>query len=213
MTKRPTTDPALYASLFPRSVSKSEKRKFRILKGAIACYATLGVERTTYEAIATKSKSSRTLILHYFPERAELLKLVFQFIRADMQKSAIGTIELAKTPEEQLTGYIQSCFDWLHEKPLYWTVWMLLFYYSGVRRELKQMHSELTAMGHDRILVMISALASNKNEAAGGLALRAKTLQALITGALIAVHSETLSLQRDQFVQQTINDCFRIATG
>lgn len=201
----------LYANLFPRTISKSEKRKIQILEAAITCYASLGIDNTTYEHIASKCKASRTLLIHYFPDRDTLSKLAIRYIRADMQNDAVKAIQKAATPEKQLSAYVQSTFDWVKHKPSYFTVWMLFFYYCGVHKDYKAMHTELAAMGHERIQVMIQAMHGNRS--VKNLEQRAKSLQALITGALTCVHVENFPLDRKAFSEQVIKDCLRIAKG
>ena len=204
---------ALFASIFPRVVSKAERRKIQILEATIECFATRGIDSTAYELIAKKCGASRTLIIHYFPNRQELEMLAIQYIRADMQKAAVEAIQKAKTPEKRLEAYVQSTFDWTKEKPSFMTVWLLFFYYCGVRPEFKAMHTKLTTMGHERIIALMEGLPENKRAQKKDISLRAKTLQALITGGLVAVQAEYLSMPRSAFVAQTIHDCLRIAKG
>jgi len=204
---------ALLASLFPRPVSRAEKRRIQILEAAIACYATHGIEDTTYERIAAKCKASRTLIIHYFPDRDDLIRLVFQYIRADMQQAAVEAIQSAKTPEKILLAYVQSTFDWIAKKPDYNAAWMLSYYHCARKKDFKALYTEMTSMGHRRIQAMLSELKGNERVTTGELALRAKSLQSLLTGALVTLSTEDLPLDRATFIKRITQDCLKIAHG
>lgn len=204
---------ALLASLFPRTVSKAEKRQIEILEGVIACYATHGIEDTTYERIAAKCKASRTLIIHYFPNRDDLSRLVFQYVRADMQRFAIEAIQKVKSPEKRLAAYIQSTFDWIEQKPDYNAAWILSYYQCSRKKDFKALYTEMTSMGHRRIQAMLAELKGNERTSSAELALRAKSFQALLTGACVTLSTEDLTLDRSAFLKRITQDCLKIAHG
>ncbi len=201
------------STLFPRVISRSEKRRVQILEGAIACYASHGIEDTTYERIAAHCKVSRTLIIHYFPDRDDLIKLVFQYVRGDMQHAAINAIESAKEPEKRLIAYVQSTFDWIAAKPEFNSAWILSYYHCARKKDFRALYTEVTSMGHRRIQALIAALKGNERLAKAELSLRAKSLQALLTGSLVIVSTEDLTVDRSAFLKRIIQDCLRVAYG
>lgn len=204
-------DEALYASLFPRTLNRSEKRKMQILHSAVAVYASVGIQAATYEDIAKHCDVSRTLILHYFPDKEDLLRLVMQFVRADMQESAVQAIQSASDPQAQLEAYIRSTFAWIRKKPDYATVWLLFYYLCGIRPQYKQMHTELAEMGHRRISAMLSEMTPGSRKGSKALGLRAKSIQMQITGALVEAHTEDGRYEFSDLVEATVSACLRLA--
>jgi TetR/AcrR family transcriptional regulator, transcriptional repressor of bet genes len=211
--KTEATHSPLFASIFPRTMTRVEKRKIEILKATIHCYARLGLEQTTYEHIARRCGVSRTLVIHYFPERDELTRLAIRYVRADMQEAAINALAKAPTAVQSLSEYVRSTFRWIAKKPDYFSVWLMFYYLCGVREDFKQMHTELAQMGHDRIATLIALIVSHKGEPSKAIKLRAKSLQSLMTGALVTMHVENLSLDPKEYIDEVVQQCQRIAGG
>ena len=75
------------------------------------------------------------------------------------------------------------------------------------------MHSELTEMGKQRIMGLLQQFPENRKVSVEELGLRAKYLQAMITGTIVVMHSENLSVDQHAFVETYVESCVRAAKG
>src|SRR3954470_13461828 len=107
--------------------SKGNQRQIHIAKAAIDLLTTKGLEGFSFEALAKKSKTHRSLIYHYFPTYSELLLFVSAMIRYNYQKFVLDQMTEAKTAKGILTKYIQSALLWVDEAPKEASVWLLYF--------------------------------------------------------------------------------------
>lgn len=177
--------------LFPRKPSKSQQTKLRILEAAIHSYVKFGIERTTYEKLAELTGVTRPLIMRYFPDKNEIFKLAMQYIRTEMQQSAVGAIAFAgPSNEKRIEAYVHSTFDWLEKKPKHARVWLLFYYYCGIRAEQLAVNSALVEAGHARITSLLEAGKKEGVFHARDSKGAAKAIQIQITGALLALLTE-----------------------
>lgn len=212
MAKRPPKiDPALYGDVLPRTLSKSERRRLEILEAAIACYATIGLDNTTYERIAEKVGISRSLVNQYFPQKELLSEQVMRYIRVSLQKLALDAVGAAGTPEEQLAGLVESTFKWVKEYDTYVKVWILFYYYCTINDRFKRINTELVQVGHDRITSLLAAINAGKQVAPETLRARAKTIQVVFTGALVSAVTETLPMPAKELAAGTVKLCLELA--
>lgn len=203
------TKQQLYASLFPVNLSKSQQRQVQIIEAAIECFASKGVDATTYDHISAKCGASRTLVIHYFPERDQMTLAVFKYIRAQMQQYSVNALNMATTPQAQLKLYVESVFDWSLAYPTHFKVWLLIYYYCGINPNFKTLHTELASMGHKRIQAMLKQIRSVTKS--GSIEIDAKLIQFFITGAAVSINAENLRLSRKAVISQTVRRCLEIA--
>lgn len=175
-----------YNLLFPGQIQRSQKTKFHILEAAIESYVTVGIEKTTFDRLAVNAGVTRPLVMRYFPDRDELFKLVIQFIRENLQQMAIQAMAKQTSPTSILKAYVQSTFDWIEQFPKHAKVWLLFYYYCGIRSDLLKINSELVVAGHQRITLLIEAGKKQGTFKVKDASICAKNIQNLITGSLLS---------------------------
>lgn len=200
---RNTLEATIAIDLFEPRLSKSQRTRLRILEAAIACYATTGFEGATYDRIAKKAKTSRPLVMHYYPDRDELLLEAIKFVRANFQRVAIEAAKAAG-PGEALAGYVASTFDWIEKFHSHAVTWILFYYGCAIRPKWNEINTELVRIGHARISMIIGEK---------GLGVRAKRIQLIITGALISALTEELPVSLPAFRKSTLELCRAVARG
>ena len=200
----------IYQELFPKQLSKSDKRKIEIIEGAIRAYASVDFDSISFDAVATPAKTSRKLVQHYFPDKNELFETSMKLIRAQFQVLAVEAISKAQTPKAQIEEYIRSTFYWAKSQPLHTKAWMLFFQICAQKPKFKNMHAELTKMGEQRIMAMISNLKKSEKIAANELLNVAKNIQRLITGGLIEVCTERNIEDVELVQEQVVKACMML---
>lgn len=208
-----TSDPlkaVILSEIFPPEPSKAQRRRLQIVEAAIESFAEVGIEKSTYERLAKRIKVSRPLIIHYFPDRDDLVETTLKFIRARFQRLAVDALSRAEGPEAKLKAYVEATFDWIARYDKHAKVWLLFYFYCGVDGDFKAMNTELARMGEERIAALIVGLRA-KSLPKAELLWRAKQIQIFVTGALIAAGTETPSIPMKSFVQKTVARCLAIA--
>ena len=209
MSKSTSEITAVYSELFAYVPSRAQKRMLQIVKGAIKCYASLGIEGTTYDRIAKTCKISRPLIQHYFKDRNEIFEMAMKYIRMQGQQAVVAACKDKVVPREKLAAYIEAHFNWLKKKPSHWELFKIFYYYCGSDPGARILNTQLVGMGHDRITAFLSEGAAAGDFAKDDLSRRAKDIQVLLTGALLMVSIENLDDAR--FRAQIVASCLRIA--
>lgn len=207
MPKKAPLHRSVMDELFPPRQSKSQERKIQILEAAIKSYTTDGVEKTTPGRIAELCKISRPLVLHYFPDSGMLFEVVVKYIRARFQELAIQAIQAKTAPTEQLTAYVDSTFEWAETSPRHAKVWLLFFYYCSIQPKHHALHSELVSMGHQRIQALLEQGCQEGEFKCGNPRVAAKMIQVAISGALLAVLTETSPIMPRQLRAETLRVC------
>ncbi len=208
--KTKLSTPTLYKSLLSKESSKAERTKVQIIEAAIHCYATIGMDNTTYEKVATQSKVTRPLVIHYFPDYDSLALAAFRYIRANMQEFAVKAIQSHQTPVEQFSAYVESVFQWTEKYEKHFKVWLLFYYFCGIFPRYNENHTELVTIGHQRIAILISQLRKNNLDQAE-LMKRAKVIQMLITGAMVSCGVEKIPYSMKEFTEAVTEECLQIA--
>ncbi len=199
----------IYQELFPKKLSKSDKRKIEIIEGAIRAYAIVDFNSVSFDDIAKPAKTSRKLVQHYFPEKQELFETSMKLIRAQFQVQAVEAISKAQSPLDQFKEYVRSTFYWAKNQPQHAKAWMLFFMVCSQTPKFKKMHLELTKMGEQRIIAVISSLKLKRTLELNEASYIAKTIQRLITGGLIEVcteaHVEDIELVQEQVLRACLD--------
>jgi len=197
----------IYLSLFNVVPTKAQERQIKIIEAAVEDFASLGIEKTTYESVAKRSKVSRPLVHHYFPDKEVLIERAITYVRANFQSFVVKAIQGKEKADDQLNAYIVSTFDWLKRYPNHVKVWLLFYYYCGVNPKYRKLNSDLVDIGHKRIEAMLELGRVQKRFVVKNGPETVKLIQLLVTGGLLAGCTENADLKVLQ--SQVIHGCNR----
>lgn len=120
-------------------LTKGEKTARRIFEAAAECIASLGIEKTSITEIAKRAKTSRGLVAHYCPKKDNLLQQVIFWIRsqaqAQIEADGVGG------PKEKILYQMRANYEFFTAKPHYYMCYMLLYYYSGIREDFREINT------------------------------------------------------------------------
>lgn len=180
------------ADLFAPLPSKKQRRMLQMIEAAITSYATLGVDGTTYESVATLCGVTPPLVHNYFKSKKKLLEMAARYIRLNMQKMAIAAIAVETEPDRQLDAYVRSVFEWLERYPSHALVWYLFLYQCGFEKGFRKTNGEFVAQGRARLTALLAAGAERGQFHPQDFVQAATAIQVHLTGALVTVESEGL---------------------
>ncbi|QLY24627.1 TetR/AcrR family transcriptional regulator [Bdellovibrio sp. KM01] len=211
-----STQRQIYSELFPRELSKADKRRLEILEGAIKAYSAVSYEHVSFDDVAIPAKTSRRLVSHYFPDKEALFETTMKLIRGQYQAAVIAAFSQSNDPEVQFSEYVRSAVAWAHEQPVNLRAWILFFMVSSQQERYRKLHENLTNMGADRIVSFIQLQTSaGKREKLNPEDLRfaAKSVQRIITGAIIEICSERVKSEYKQVEQDAVRAAKMIVAG
>lgn len=172
----------LLAELFEFKARKGDFKKKEIILATIDCIAELGVEHTTYEAIAQRINTRRAHVAYYFKDKKQLVIACVRYIIGNYQQVLLENLKNAKGGQGLLMAYIEGPFLWARQYPPQLSVMLLFYYMCLVRPELKKLHEKIRSGGMERIQFI---LVNHMNFSAQDAGILAKMIQNMISGSII----------------------------
>ncbi|MDZ4663228.1 MAG: TetR/AcrR family transcriptional regulator [Pseudomonadota bacterium] len=191
--------------------SKAQQRQIQIVHAALKIIAKEGADRMTFDLLAKKCKVTRQLIIHYFPNREDLLKWGARFVRAHMQQYAVERLSKHPSSKDQLIAYTRSTFEWTRENPNYAKFWAYYYYICGLKKDFQKSNSELVAMGHQRIFALLEVAYKKGESKIKPSVVNSKLIQNIITAGLLSLTTENYDDIQKKIEDWTVQGVLRIA--
>jgi AcrR family transcriptional regulator len=205
METAPSIDSSIY-ELFEFKPRKGDLKKMEIVLAAIKCIATIGFEKTTYEAIAKRIGTRRAHVAYHFKDKENIFEACIKFIMASYQQTSIKHIETAKDGLEMLVNYTEAPFIWAEENPHQLSVMLLFYYLCTVDEKYQELHANIRATGAQRIEFILTKRLT-KNIPLKEARPMAKSIQNLVSGAIMDVtttKNKSLKAAKQQVKEQVL---------
>ena len=171
---------------------KGFQRKLLIIQSAIHCVATVGLENTTYDAVAKLAKMQRSHVAYYFKNFDELISTMIRFVILSAQEITIERLLAANTPPERVEAVVQAAFLQAERYPKHGCVLTLLWSLGSRETSYRRFNTEIRTQGCERIEALIELILS---QAGTPDRLRAhflaKAIQSMVYGYLLEYYSTT----------------------
>ncbi len=135
------TNDSIIFNLFDYTPSKGDLKKLEITRAAIECLAEVGIEKTTFEAIAQKIGTRRAHVAYHFPEKHKIFLSAVKYVLSNFQELISASVNRGETNKEKLTNYVNASFDWMEQYPEQVTVLMLMFYLCALEHDFMDYYS------------------------------------------------------------------------
>ncbi len=182
---------------------KGERTAKRIFEAAAECIADLGIERTSITEIAKRAKTSRALIARYLPKKADLLLEVIRHISFE------GTPGMEDLPAsapaiKKILHSIERNFLFFSHNPHYYSCFVLLYYFSGVRDDLRKLNNDIYRHFIDRTALYLSDFSKEKRRRWNHEDIQAlsESIYSELEGALLSYFSMIESRHRAKFLKR-----------
>lgn len=183
MTNVQELDPTFY-ELFEFKPRKGDLKKIEIILAAIDCMATIGYEKTTYEAIAKRIGTRRAHVAYHFKDKADIFEASIKYINASYQQTSIQQMEAATDGLQMLINYTEAPFIWAKENPSQLAVMLLFYYLCTIDEKYRLFHAQLRKKGAERIQYILTNKLSTPIDQELAPAM-AKTIQNLMSGTIL----------------------------
>lgn len=150
MNQHDGLDPVFF-SLFEFRPTKGDLKKLDIIKATIECLSTIGIEKTTYEAIAQKVGTRRAHIAYHFNDKKLIFIAVIKFIMITYQENLLTQMKETTSGKKMILQYIEGFFQWARNYPEHVTVMLLLYYHCQLDEDFLDLHHELRNKGYQRL--------------------------------------------------------------
>src|SRR5689334_19026745 len=157
MSMRKSVDPLVF-QLFDVAPRKGDLRKIAIIKSAIDCIATSGIENLSLETVGKRLGIGRAHVGYYFKTVSQIIDLVIQYIMANAQKITVEKVSAAKTPKGMLDAMVEAAFEWAHDFPEQASVYMLFFYYCTNDASKREVQKTIRQTGAARIEAILEKM-------------------------------------------------------
>lgn len=142
--------------IFGDGPSKGTLKKFEIVQATIECIATIGFEKTTYEAIAKKIGTRRAHIAYYFKDKQDIFKACIKYIVSNYHNVSLDHVSKATSPKDKLLKYVEGPYIWSQKYPNELSSMLLFYYLCTVHNSYKKLHDNVRSAGIERIRIILS---------------------------------------------------------
>ena len=187
---------SIILELFEFIPRKGDLKKIEIIKATILCLAELGIEKTTFEAIATSIGTRRAHIAYHFSDKNLLFLACIKYILTTYQQVSVEKLKVSKTSDKLLEQFVKGPFAWAKKHPEQLTVMYLLYYHSRMNDEYRDLHTKVRQGGYNRVHFILTKKIKLKGSAEKMRFLSWAILNTISGHLLNASTTETLELDR-----------------
>lgn len=193
------------------SEPKARRKAFAIVEATLSCIGRKGFLDVSVQMVARESGVSRTLIHYYFRDLAELKDIAIKYVRYLFQKLVVDAMSAGACADEKLRLYIHACFRWVSDFKNHAAVWFRFLNACQIDKKLRALNTAAVAVGQARIETILEQGREDGIFKFTDASITSKSIQIIITGALITVVSEDLAdiSVMVQDVQTQVLNCAR----
>jgi AcrR family transcriptional regulator len=149
----------LYAQAFSSQLSKADRMRYSIIRGALPEIAKNGLDPALFGLVAERLGVRRSHISYYFETREELLLAAVKYSIANMQKSSVDLVQRETTADGRFRAMIEGGIRWGREFPEQARVFLLFHFYAASDPRFSEVSLALRASGQERVAAILAELA------------------------------------------------------
>jgi AcrR family transcriptional regulator len=190
---------------------KSGKTKLKVIKSATKCLAELGIEATTFQAIADQAKLSQPLVVYHLKTRSNIFASVIGHI---MDEALISTEEALKkypSAEIQLKEYIRISLKIFRQDIYTARIYMAFYYLSSFDPFYRAMNEQIKSEATQRVLNILAVGIGQGEFKMEDPLLTAKLIHTYLVGLLLNLATENAKFTDETFLEAVQKDCLKMA--
>lgn len=186
--------------LFEDGTRKGDLKKMEIILAAIDCLATIGFEKTTFEAIAKRIGTRRAHVAYHYKDKNDIFMAMIKYIVTNYQEISLAHIKDSREGEQTLLHYVEGPFVWAQKNPKQLSVMLLFYYLCSFRDEYLNLNNQIRIAGVERMQFILTNQFSPAYKVEDAKFL-SKQIQNLISGNLIDAYTT-----KNKSVKQAMKD-------
>ncbi|MGZ3774026.1 MAG: TetR/AcrR family transcriptional regulator [Bdellovibrio sp.] len=181
------------------------KTKTKIIESAMECIADLGLEATTFQAIADKAKISQPLVAYHLKKRENIFIEAFTHLLDTSLVATESSLAEALSPKDKLINYIMVSLQVFRSHAAIPKMYIAFYYLSSFDPTYRKMNDKLKQEATQRILnILALGLGSGDFKSSDPL-LTAKIIHTSITGLLLNLACENSAFSDEILLQKLTN--------
>jgi AcrR family transcriptional regulator len=173
--------------VFPRKLSKSELRQLQIIEKSIHLCAKDGIEALSYERIAKACGVTRHLVIHYFPDRQDIIEQATEYVWASLKLTILGRVDREKGAVARMKAYLSSNLEWMRDNPELAKFFLLFLHYASTKTRFYKLSTDLFKLGQQRILgILLQGIDEGVFAKIQNPELEAKDIQISVLGQVVS---------------------------
>jgi TetR/AcrR family transcriptional repressor of bet genes len=146
----------VFQKLFETQPSKGDLKRFELIRAAIRCIGSRGIEDTTFETIAREAKTQKSHVAYYFPDKRKLIEASIRYIIGTAQDVTVKEIQKESTLEGRLVAMARAALLWAETQPEQASVLLLFHYYCALNPSYRGLQTSIREAGSSRVCTMLS---------------------------------------------------------
>lgn len=172
---------------------KARRVAFGHMEATIQCLARKTFDSVTLNDIAREAGVTRQALRRYFNDSEELKTLSMKYIRLLFQKLVLEAVSQETDARSMLSVYVASHFRWLESQKTHMVVWFLFMQRCFHKKKFRELNTAAVHAGTDRITSLLERGVEQGVFQCEHPEVTARTIQLVITGALVSAISENIS--------------------
>ncbi len=174
----------IVTQLFNLVPTKGNLKRVEIIEAAIECLVTIGIDKTTFEAIASKIGTRKAHVAYYFPNKDDIFIEVVKYISTVSLDVTEQLLKTVKKDDDPFEVYVKSAFIWGEKYPKQAMLLPLFYYLCTFKKEYQLLNDQIQENNEKQIRILLSSkigMGPNSERIKN----MARTIQHTIIGELI----------------------------
>lgn len=188
----------------------ARRRALGIVEAAIQCLARRGFGRVTVAMVAREAGVSRALVAYYFRSVEDVQDCAVKYIRLIYQRTVVDALGAKNSPREMLLAHVRACLEWTLHMRSHAIVWISYLHLCGRDSRRRKLNTLAVAVGTERLEALVRLGVEHGSFGPQDTKMAARSIQILITGAVISMCSETIDDSKG-FINHIQSACLQLA--
>ncbi|MGZ3773331.1 MAG: TetR/AcrR family transcriptional regulator [Bdellovibrio sp.] len=162
-------------------------RQLQIIENTVKLCSKGGIEAISFEKIAKACGVTRHLVIHYFPDKEDLVEQTMEYVWASLKLFILERVEKESRAEAKMESYISANLEWARKNKELATFIMLFLHYAATKTKFKKLNTELMRLGQERILgILKQGILEGSFSSTDDLDVEAKDIQISVLGQMVS---------------------------
>lgn len=190
--------------------TKGERTREKILKSSIQCLATLGYEKTTFQAIADHCGISQPLVVHYFEKRENVFPSVIEYLITRTQDVIRKEIDHTRSAVDRLNDFIRISLEYVRKEPAEAKVFLTLSLFATFNDQYRSFNAKIKQSAIHELTEILDAGIKTHEFKVTDTSMTAKMIASYIMGVRMNLLNEKPVIPDAKIIRSTQEHCLAI---